>query len=153
MTIADFVQELWNSLIPKDTAPGNPHSVTMPDGLLHYGHAKGWLEDQDEVNCKNSLDKRTAARILHQFLKIELGRPDIPDITPAKTLQDLYTCRVCANHIAQIYVQGFMDAEEVELNGRTALIFNNLKPVSRKEAAEIIEKASCKKFYSRRPKV
>lgn len=133
ISIKEFVQELWslkNQLEPED--------------ILHYGHRKGWLEDQDEVYSQSTLDKRTAARILHQFMKIELKLPDAPDITSAQALQDLYTCRVCASHIAQVYVQKLMDAEEIDQNGNIVLIFNNLKPVSREEVLTIIQKISNK---------
>lgn len=138
ISIKDFVEELWNTF-HKDGQM--PKQEQRPADLLHFGHVKGWLEDQDEVYSTAVLDKRTAARILHQYLKIELGRPDAPDITPAQALQDLYTCRVCANHIAQVYVQNLMEAEEVEQNGQILLIFNNLKQVSRKEALNILQKA------------
>lgn len=143
ISIKDFVQALCKELLPsaQSTFQSGNASLLPPMQLLHYGHVKGWLEDQDEVNCDNPLDKRTAARILHQFLKIELHRPDAPDITPAQALQDLYTCRVCANHIAQVYVQGLMEAEETELQDQIVLIFNNLKPVSKEEALLIIQKA------------
>ena len=60
---------------------------------LAYGHVHGWLEDQDERFCDNLLDRRTAARIFHRYMKIELGVPDLEDISAANVLADLYTCR------------------------------------------------------------
>ena len=39
------------------------------------------------------------------------------DISGAKDLKDLYDCRVCANHIAQVYLRGIMDAGNLALQG------------------------------------
>ena len=75
---------------------------------LAYAHARGWLEDQDERFCDNLLDRRTAARILHRYMKIELGVPDVQDISAANVLADLYTCRACVNDVAQMFVRGIM---------------------------------------------
>lgn len=132
-TIADFVQMLWKQ---------RGQTPTASKELLHYGHIRGWLEDQDESFPDAVLDKRTAARILHQFMKLEAGIPDIENIKDAEILQDLYTCRVCANHVAQVYLRQLMDAEEIENNGKICFIFNMLKSVSKEEAETIISKMS-----------
>ena len=101
-TINNFVLSLWNRCGYK-TIDENllPH-------LLLYGHKRGWLEDSDETNPHKPLDRRTAARIIHQFMKIEMHIPDETDISQAEKLKDLYTCRVCANHIAQVVVKKIM---------------------------------------------
>ena len=99
--------------------------------LLRYGHFRGWLEDQDERYPNATLNRQTAARIIHQFMKIECGLPDLADISPATKLRDLYTCRACAEHIAQVYTRGLMPAE---------LFFNHLAPVTTTEAQLILEK-------------
>lgn len=145
MTIEDFVKLMWNSLAPATPREISGGKETFCGGdrtLLHYGHVAGWLEDQDEVHPQASLDKRTAARITHQFMKIELHIPDEPDISKAEVLKDLYTCRVCANHVAQIFVKGIMDCdEEIDpATGATVQLFNMLSPVSTTEAGLIIEK-------------
>lgn len=106
---------------------------------LSYGHVRGWLEDQDERFCDNFLNRQTAARIIHQFMKIELGVPDLPDITPANVLADLYTCHTCVNHIAQVYLRGIMDAQDVERDGVEYKIFNHLEEVSEEEATSFIK--------------
>ena len=115
--------------------------------FLSIGHKDGWLEDSDERFPDAVLDRRTAARIIHQYLLIEQKIPDLPDISKATKLIDLYTCRACANHIAQIYERGIMEAEEIPCQNstrpeQTVLIFNHLELVSQKQADEILKKVN-----------
>ena len=127
---------------------GSATSLTLGE-LLRYGHFRGWLEDSDERHPETLLNRQTAARIIHQFMVVELHVPDIADISAAEKLRDLYTCRVCANHIAQVYVRGIMGAQEIsEVDGalcevstatQNNLIFNHLGRVSRREAREAME--------------
>lgn len=116
-------------------------ALSLPE-LLRYGHFRGWLEDQDERNPAAPLNRQTAARIVHLFLLIECGVQDLPDITPATTLKDLYTCRVCANHIAQLYCRGIMGTkkEEPAFSDSSQLFFNHLAIVSKTEANNILIK-------------
>ncbi len=128
MTVGDFVVQLWLEC----------RGVTLTQSeLLKYGHFRLWLEDSDERHPESPLNRQTAARIIHQFLRIECGLPDLLDITPAQELKDLYTCRVCANHIAQVYVRKIIPAQEYD---DCTLIFNHLEPVSKNEACEYIRK-------------
>lgn len=126
--IRDFVLELSKLASIKD------------DEILHYGHLKGWLEDQDEYAPDAFLDKRTCARILHQFMKIELGIPDLEEVSQAFLLKDIYTCRVCTNHVAQIYCRRIMEGEEIDFAGENQLIFNMTRLLSEEEVTEIIKK-------------
>ena len=104
---------------------------------LAYGHARGWLEDQDERFCDNLLDRRTAARILHRYMKIELGIPDVQDISGAEVLADLYTCRACVNDVAQLFVRGIMESRQVERDGKAFEIFDMGALVTRDEASKL----------------
>ena len=97
---------------------------------------EGWIEEQDELNWKNELERGAAARILHMFMKIKLGIKDEEDISEAYMLRDLFDCRVCANHIAQIYVRGLMEAVHIG----TLCIFNVHGKLTVEEADEIIER-------------
>ena len=112
-----------------------------PD-FLHYAHTRGWLEDQDERFCDKNLNRQTAARIMHQFMKIELGVPDLENISGANVLADLYTCHTCVNHIAQIFLRGIMEAQTVERDGVEYKIFNHLEEVSEEEAILILKHVS-----------
>ena len=136
ITVGEFVEMVWGLR----TGCGG---VVQPE-LLRYGHFRGWLEDSDERYPENLLNRQTAARIIHQFMVVELHMSDVADISAAEKLRDLYTCRVCANHIAQVYARGIMGAEEV-LPGDAAAtqsvwIFNHLKRMSFNEAREAMER-------------
>lgn len=76
---------------------------------------KGVLETGDLSESFEEIDRRSAARILHNFMRIVLGIKDEPDISKAYVLKDLFDCRVCANHIAQVYLRGVM--KEVNIDG------------------------------------
>ena len=133
-TIDQFTVFLWSHFFPdKPLSAGE---------LLHYAHTRGWIEDQDERFCDKSLNRQTAARILHQFMKIELGVPDLQDISAANILADLYTCHTCVNHIAQVYLRGIMEAQTVERDGKEYKIFNHLEEVSEEEAILILKRVS-----------
>ena len=94
----------------------------------------GWVEEQDIMGQDEELDRRTAARIIHLFMRIVLGIKDSEDITPAYQLKDLFDCRVCAGHIAEVYMKGIIPA--VELNGMK--IFDVFRSVSEEEAEAMI---------------
>ena len=117
------------------------HKEISQTELLRYGHFRGWLEDSDERFPDTPLNRQTAARIIHQFMKIECGIPDLPDITPATHLKDLYTCRVCANHIAQVYTRKIIKGEPDLLieSDSPSIFFNHLALVSETEAQQILE--------------
>lgn len=55
------------------------------------------------------IKRRTAAGMIHQAL-LRAGEKDEESIEAAWQLKDLYTCRTCVNHIAQVYVKGIMTA-------------------------------------------
>ena len=134
ITIKKFVKFLA-STFPQVFPAGEPD-------FLRYGHLHGWLEDQDERFCDKNLNRQTAARILHQFMKIELGVPDLSDISPANLLADLYTCHTCVNHIAQVYLREIMEAQTVERDGKEYKIFNHLEEVSEEGAILILKHVS-----------
>lgn len=121
-----------------------------PHGLLEYGRQRGWLEPQDLLEAEKPLIRRQAARILHEFLRKECGEADEADWGSAGKLADLYDCRVCVNHVAQVYAKGIMGpmscsmegvsepSERVsEENQEKIKIFGMEKRVSHREAAVI----------------
>lgn len=135
ITTGDFIKLLWENFL-KETG-GSKMELSS---LLYYGRKRFWLEDQDERYSSQEMNRRTAARIIHKFMKIELGFEDLEDIHKAEVLKDLYTCRVCANSIANVYLRKLMPSEIIDFNGETSEIFNMLKPVTKPEALEILDR-------------
>ena len=87
------------------------------DDCISYGLQKGWLEYGDELYSDEPVLRKNEARIFHMFLLKELGIKDLQDIQKAGELRDLYDCRVCANHVAQVYLRGIMDAKDLAVKG------------------------------------
>jgi len=99
--------------------------------ICNYGRKRGWLESQEAEFSDWKIDKRSAARIVHEFIRTELSNKDIDDIKKATVLKDLYDCRVCANHIAQVYLKGIMKAKSENE-------FGLVDKVTKEEALDII---------------
>ena len=86
------------------------------DGIYEKGRKEGWLEAEDEVFKDQEITRKNVARISHMYLLKVKGLNDL-DISGAKELKDLYDCRVCANHVAQVYMRGIMDAKDLKKDG------------------------------------
>ncbi len=114
----------------------------LPDSLekiKKYGRNRGWLEEQEILFGERKIERRQAARILHEYLKTELHEKDNEDWQNAMKLQDLFDCRSCVNHVAQMYVKGIMTAYE-EGHSDTVLRFGMRNLIQREEAEEILER-------------
>ena len=72
-------------------------------------------------------------------MKIELGVPDLADVSAANVLADLYTCRVCVNDVAQIFTRGIIQAQTIFKDEKEFLIFNHLDFLDKNEALLAIE--------------
>lgn len=107
MTTAELVKAIW--MLWKE-GKENAFSSCFRD-FFAYGRKKGWLEDQDERGQETPVNRMTAARILHGFLRKELGEPDEADWRGAERLKDIYDCHTCVGHVAQMYAKGIMEAE------------------------------------------
>ena len=102
VTVGSFVQKLWQRYSGE---------LCELQEIFTCGKKKGWLEEQDEISASGPLKRKDCARIVHLFLKRQLEEADEDDFGAASNLQDLYDCRVCVNHVAQVYVKGIMDAK------------------------------------------
>ena len=110
ISVGDFVRLLWAQYSELTGAGREGDLAGNLDALLDYGKRRGWLEAQDILDSGKPLLRRQAARILHEFIRKECRETDEEDWGAAKELADLYDCRVCANHVAQVYVKGIMEA-------------------------------------------
>ena len=120
VTIGEFVSILWNERFgrgKKATADGVAGAEgDVPDGLLgrpmEIALLHGWAEPSDIRRTEEAIRRNEAARLLHEFLWRELGEADEEDWGAAKELKDLYDCRVCVAHVAQVYCKGIMTAKD-----------------------------------------
>lgn len=72
---------------------------------------KGLITDFDIRHFGDLIERRHAARIIHNTL-LFLNEQDETAYTLARNLRDLYSCRTCVNHIAQVYEKGIMEEWE-----------------------------------------
>ena len=86
------------------------------DGIFNRGRIEGWLEAEDEVFKDSPVTRKNVARICHMYLLKVMNVADL-DINGANKLKDLHDCRTCANHIAQVYMRGIMDAKNIRREG------------------------------------
>ncbi len=103
---------LWEDSDPrmKDSDPHvkGPEAFTEED-MLKF-RREGWIEEWDVLHGNEPLLRKNAARILHMYMLKVLKEPDEASDGPSrKVLRDIFDCRVCANHVAQVYDKGIMD--------------------------------------------
>ena len=87
------------------------------EDVFSKGFENGWLEFEDKLYHEDEINRKNIARIIHMYLLKVKGISDLQDISKAGELRDLYDCRVCANHIAQVYLRDIMSAKELSVNG------------------------------------
>ena len=87
------------------------------EDVFSMGFENGWLEFEDKLYHEDEINRKNIARIIHMYLLKVKGICDLQDISKASGLRDLYDCRVCANHVAQVYLRDIMSAKELSVNG------------------------------------
>lgn len=108
---------------------------SIGEGAFPYGYHRGWLEEQDRVMWEQPVERRSVARIIHEFLRREWKEEDEADWGNARRLKDFYDCRACVNHVAQIYAKGIM-------SGITEDVFGMREGLTETEAKGILERMS-----------
>lgn len=98
-------------------------------GKIVYGAVFDFLQQPEEP-----IKRRTAAGIIHQAL-LGRGEADEEQIEASLRLKDLYDCRTCAVHIAQVYAKGIMTA-------RGDGIFGADERVTDREAEEMLRRVT-----------
>ena len=112
-------------------------SESGAEDFIIYGYDVGWLEESEVLGRKALIERKTAARILHQFMRIEMKEADEKNIDSASKLQDLYDCRRCAGHVMQVYTKGIMDGYKDPAGN---YIFGMGETVSREEVQKIVDR-------------
>ena len=102
---------------------------------IEEAHRLGIIDKYESEHPENILLRKDAARILHLYMTKVLEIRDEADISPASALKDLYDCRVCVNHIAQVYLKGIMKAHEYP---EGLLLFDSGLEISDDEAKEAV---------------
>lgn len=124
-------EEFITMLIRSNKGNIEPAGDTWSSGYMEYALNKGIVEDYDLTNRSKPIERRSAARIIHEALLIEFKEKDEYNWSAAENLKDLYSCHTCVMHIAQVYVKGIM-------LGRDNDVFDVKGSITRAEAEEII---------------
>ena len=69
MTCNRFVQLLWEHQSDEILVGFDSFKA-----IQLYGRKQGWLEEQDVLFGEKEIERRQAARILHQFIRLEKRR-------------------------------------------------------------------------------
>ena len=109
VTVEQFVTTLIENYAITYNANEHFLSGLESSDYMLYGYHADWLEDMDIAGKDATLLKKNAARITHDFLRLEIHEPDSEDISAAVKLRDLYDCRVCTKHIMQVVAKGIME--------------------------------------------
>lgn len=136
VSVGQFVNELLKHCSCKQNSIScDMHKHTGPSSegfdCIHYGYHSGWLEDMDITGMNEPLLRKNAARIIHEFMRLELGEPDLNDVSCATNLRDLYDCRVCTKHVMQVYAKGIMEGYYAT---DTLYLFGMNEPVVQQDA-------------------
>jgi len=139
ITVGEFAHILIRECGEKPVAEEKPFAEENPDAKRGNQLSEGTASRiTDGYVAGDLLDRRGAARITHLFIRDVFGIKDLDNINPAEKLRDLYDCRVCVNHIAQIYLRGIMGAVEMKgASGDTFYIFDGKGNVSSQDARRI----------------
>ncbi len=150
ITTREFISELMadpagSENVCDPVCEGNDADMTscLRDiGWLKTLRTDGLIEESDILHADEPIDRGSAARLLHIFIRDLCNIQDERDITAAYELMDLFDCRICAGHIAQVYVKGIMEAADID----EVCIFDRNAQLSQDEAHECISKA--REYYT-----
>ncbi|MCR4793174.1 MAG: hypothetical protein K5871_10505 [Lachnospiraceae bacterium] len=123
-----------------DNSPENAEAlpeVLSHEPVLKKAFDEGWIEARDIPECTWPIKRKDAARILHMYMQRIRGASDLADISPAGVLLDLYDCRTCVNHIAQVFLHGWMDEVIIPSGEKTVRIFDSEASVKKAELLDI----------------
>lgn len=125
------VEQFVTMIIRSSKGCFEPNLSGWSSGYMEYALRQGIIEDCDMTNRGKPIERRSAARIVHEVLLTELGERDEMSWSAAENLIDLYSCHTCVIHIAQMYVKGIMLCKEKE-------VFDVLGNITWAEAAAIV---------------
>lgn len=86
-----------------------------------------------KISIPETPERRHIAASVHNYLLNTLHEEDEENWDAAKDLQDLYDCKACVMHIAQVYTKGIMPAAD-----ESQKIFGTRQPITQEELKEIV---------------
>ncbi|MGN0424526.1 MAG: rhodanese-like domain-containing protein [Acetatifactor sp.] len=101
----------------------------------------GVLEEIDLIEIHRPILRGSAARILHLYLKKIRRETDLEEWHRAKHLADLYDCRTCVQHIAQVVEKGIMEPDTLQTSEGDRLVFSGRRSMTENEAQRICRRA------------
>lgn len=112
------------------------------DELFREAYIMNVIDNQDYLHPDDYITRKAAARIIHHTLLYLLDEIDVSDIRPANVLIDLYDCRTCVLHIAQVYCKGIMGSKTItdKSSSKTYEIFDMNSGIEHEEMKQIISK-------------
>lgn len=126
---AEFIEEL-----------GKAAGITGNEAVQDAALSRGWIEKQDIREADKDISRFEAARIAHMFLLKEKHTEDLADISGAEILRDLYDCRVCVNHVAQVFLRGLIGPRDLPgVTMGSFLIFDGRDRLRKEEAKLLFE--------------
>ena len=111
--------------------------IGVSEEYLESARKLGWLEEYDVLHKDEPILRKNAARILHMYMRTVLNEPDEKEPGPAWKLRDIYDCRVCAAHIAEVVDKGIMIPFFYD---KDFGVFESDRTMDKKEAEECIER-------------
>lgn len=133
------VREFTLAIMRDDHVGGE---MMTDDELFREAYTMNVIDNQDYLHPDDYITRKAAARIIHHTLLYLLDEMDLSDIRSASVLADLYDCRTCVIHIAQVYCKKIMDSRLITDNnsGKTLEIFDMNSGIEREEMEQIIVK-------------
>ncbi|PWT28999.1 hypothetical protein [Butyrivibrio fibrisolvens] len=112
------------------------------DELFREAYTMNVIDNQDYLHPDDYITRKAAARIIHHALLYLLDEIDVSDIRHANVLVDLYDCRTCVLHIAQVYCKGIMGSKTIidKYSGKTFEIFDMNSGIEHEEMNQILSK-------------
>ena len=116
--------------------------MMIDDELFREAYTMNVIDNQDYLHPDDYITRKAAARIIHHTLLYLLDEIDVSDIRHANILVDLYDCRTCVLHIAQVYCKGIMGSKTItdKSSGKTYEIFDMISGIEHEEMNQIISK-------------
>lgn len=133
------VREFTLSIMRDDHVGGE---LMTDDELFREAYTLNVIDNQDYLHPDDYITRKAAARIIHHTLLYLLDEMDVSDIRPANVLIDLYDCRTCVLHIAQVYCKGIMGSKTItdKNTGKTYEIFDMNSGIEHDEMNQILSK-------------